>query len=152
MEIDINKKTLNAKINKWDFEADYIGEKSIKIFIYSQYYYGNKFIGFYNPENETIRPLYYNSHIDYRNGWQPTKKQFEIIKKYCNKLIKTINNKNINNYQKRKEETRQQAIEWQQDFEKQGYCWGDLIIYQQYFEDLGKKYGLLKEFHENGIC
>lgn len=57
----------------------------------------------------------------------------------------------MNKYKENKEKARQQAIEWQQDFEKQGYCWGDLIIYQQYFEDLGKKYGLLKEFKENGI-
>lgn len=57
----------------------------------------------------------------------------------------------MNKYQKGKEKTRQQAIEWQKDFEDQDYCWGDLIIYQQYFEDLGKRYGLLKEFRENGI-
>ena len=54
-------------------------------------------------------------------------------------------------YAEKKEEIRQRAIEWQQDFEKQGYCWGDLIIYQEYFEDLGRRYGLLKEFRENGI-
>lgn len=57
----------------------------------------------------------------------------------------------MNKYQKGKEKARQQAIEWQKDFENQDYCWGDLIIYRQYFEDLGKKYGLLKEFRENGI-
>lgn len=57
----------------------------------------------------------------------------------------------MKSYKERKEEIRQQAIEWQQDFENQGYCWGDLIIYQQYFEELGKRYGLLKEFKENGI-
>ncbi len=54
-------------------------------------------------------------------------------------------------YKEKKEEIRQRAIEWQKDFEKQDYCWGDLIIYQEYFEDLGKRYGLLKEFRENGI-
>lgn len=54
-------------------------------------------------------------------------------------------------YQENKEKARQQAIEWQKDFENQNYCWGDLIIYQQYFEDKARKYGLLKEFKENGI-
>ncbi len=58
----------------------------------------------------------------------------------------------MNNYIKNKEKIRHQAIEWQHDFEEQDYCWGDLIIYQQYFEEQGKKYGLLKEFRENGIC
>lgn len=58
----------------------------------------------------------------------------------------------MSNYIKNKEKIRQQAIEWQHDFEEQDYCWADLIIYQQYFEEQGKKYGLLKEFRENGIC
>ena len=57
----------------------------------------------------------------------------------------------MNKYKKYKEQTRQQAIEWQRDFENQDYCWGDLTIYHQYFEEKAKKYGLLKEFKENGI-
>ena len=57
----------------------------------------------------------------------------------------------MNKYQKYKEKARQEAIEWQRDFEAQDYCWGDLIIYQQYFEEKAKKYGLVKEFKENCI-
>ncbi len=87
MKINLNKKTLNAKLDKWNIEADYITEKSIKIFIYKDGYFGNKFVGFYNPQNEELRPLYYNDHMDYRNGWKPTKRQMEQIKKHCNKLI-----------------------------------------------------------------
>ena len=90
MKINKNKKTLNAKIDRWDFEADMIGNKSIQIFIYDSYCWGNKFIGFYNPENKTIRPLYYNSHMDYRNGWKPTKRQVQKIEKYCKKLLEAV--------------------------------------------------------------
>lgn len=57
----------------------------------------------------------------------------------------------MNKYQENKEKIKQKAIEWQNDFENQDYCWGDLTIYQQYFEEKGKRYGLLKEFKENGI-
>lgn len=57
----------------------------------------------------------------------------------------------MNKYQKYKEKARQEAIEWQRDFEEQDYCWGDLIIYQQYFEEKAKRYGLVKEFKENCI-
>ena len=89
MNINKNKKTLNAKIDRWDFEADIIG-KSIQIFIYNSYCWGNKFIGFYNPLDKTIRPLYYNSHMDYRNGWKPTERQKAKIEKYCNKLIEAV--------------------------------------------------------------
>ena len=89
MEIDINKKTINANLDKWLFEADYITKNSIKIFIYSNYYWGNKFVGYYNPQNEELRPLYYNN-IDYRNGWKPSERQIKQIKKYCNRLLKAI--------------------------------------------------------------
>ena len=58
----------------------------------------------------------------------------------------------MSKYGETKEKIRQQAIEYQEDFEKQDYCWSDLHIYQQYFEDKARKYGLVKEFRENGIC
>lgn len=55
-------------------------------------------------------------------------------------------------YQKRKNAARDKAIEWQQDFENHNYSWEELTEYQGYFEKLGKRYGLLTEFRENGIC
>lgn len=63
--------------------------------------------------------------------------------------MKTIE---INYYQKRKEEVRQEAIDWQLDFGNHNYSWGELAYYGDYFERLGKRYGLLREFRENGIC
>lgn len=91
MIIDREKRTLNATIDKWNFEADHISNNSIKIFIYSKdpSTFGNKFVGFYNPQTEDIKPLYYNSHMDYR-GKEPTNRQKEKIKKYCDKLLKNI--------------------------------------------------------------
>jgi hypothetical protein len=57
----------------------------------------------------------------------------------------------MSKYREMQEKIRQEAIECQLDFEKQDYCWGDLLIYHQYFEDKARKYGLIKEFRENGI-
>ena len=55
-------------------------------------------------------------------------------------------------YQKRKAEIRQKAIDWQTHFEKdKSISWLVLAEHQQEFERLGKRYGLLKEFKENGI-
>ena len=54
-------------------------------------------------------------------------------------------------YQNRKEEVRQEAIDWQLDFENQNYYWSDIVYWGDYFYKLGKRYGLLKEFRENGI-
>ena len=54
-------------------------------------------------------------------------------------------------YQERKEKARQKAIEWQMDFENHNYSYGEIAYFQNYFERLGKRYGLLKEFRENAI-
>lgn len=55
-------------------------------------------------------------------------------------------------YQERKEQVRQEAIEWQLDFCNHNYYWSELAEWESYFYKLGKRYGLLKEFHENAIC
>jgi hypothetical protein len=56
-----------------------------------------------------------------------------------------------NKYQIRKEEIKQEAIEWQNNFESNNYSWGELAEIQANFEKKAKKYGLSKEFKENGI-
>lgn len=54
-------------------------------------------------------------------------------------------------YQEKKAEARQLAIDWQNDFENHKYFWSELAYYTDYFTRLGKRYGLLEEFRENGI-
>ena len=55
-------------------------------------------------------------------------------------------------YNQLKEEARLEAIEWQNDFGNHNYSYGELTYFGDYFEKLGKRYGLLREFRENGIC
>lgn len=55
-------------------------------------------------------------------------------------------------YKTKKEMARQEAIDWQNDFCNHNYSYGELAEFGYYFEKLGKRYGLLKEFRENGIC
>ena len=55
-------------------------------------------------------------------------------------------------YETRKEMARQEAIDWQNDFCNHNYSYGELAEFGCHFEKLGKRYGLLKEFRENGIC
>lgn len=57
----------------------------------------------------------------------------------------------MSSYQKRKNATRQKAIEWQADFENHNYSYGELAAWASYFEQLAKRYGLTEEFKENGI-
>lgn len=54
-------------------------------------------------------------------------------------------------FQKRKEIARETAIYWQLDFDKFNYSYGELYEWQCFFEEIGKKYGLLREFRENAI-
>ena len=55
-------------------------------------------------------------------------------------------------YEAKKGRARQEAIDWQNDFCNHDYTYGELAEFGYYFEKLGKRYGLLKEFRENGIC
>jgi hypothetical protein len=57
----------------------------------------------------------------------------------------------MNRYQRNKEAAREQAIEFQMTHWDHSYSWGELAELTNHFEKLGKRYGLLKEFKENGI-
>ena len=54
-------------------------------------------------------------------------------------------------YREQKQRAREKAIEWQLDFENHNYDWLELTNWGEYFTKLGKRYGLLKEFRENGV-
>lgn len=58
----------------------------------------------------------------------------------------------MSKYYDLKARARQKAIDWQLDFNNHNYSWLELAEWGEYFYKLGKRYGLLKEFKENGIC
>ena len=58
----------------------------------------------------------------------------------------------MSTYQEMKEKVRNEAIDWQYDFPNHSYSWGEVADWAAYFERLGRRYGLLTEFRENGIC
>ena len=55
-------------------------------------------------------------------------------------------------YQQLKSEAREQAIDWQIETSEQNLSYGELAEAGEYFEKLGRRYGLLQEFRENRIC
>ena len=55
-------------------------------------------------------------------------------------------------YAEKKEQIREQAIDWQADFCNHDYSYGELAFFQDYFEKMGRRYGLLREFRKNAIC
>ena len=54
-------------------------------------------------------------------------------------------------YQKGKEKLRNQAMEWQLDFDNHKYSYLELSQWCEYFSIQAKRYRLIKEFIENGI-
>ena len=54
-------------------------------------------------------------------------------------------------YETKKEITRQEAIDWQNGL-RDNRDYEEMQEAAEYFEKLGRRYGLLKEFRENGIC
>ena len=58
---------------------------------------------------------------------------------------------NRNRYQQGKERARNAAIEWQAESSERVDSWMDLINAAEYFTKLAKRYGLRREFIENGI-
>lgn len=58
----------------------------------------------------------------------------------------------MSTYQEKKKKAREKAIEWQERLVEQSISYGELVIAQSVFEQLGRRYGLLTELRENGIC
>ena len=54
-------------------------------------------------------------------------------------------------YAERKANARQKAIDWQLEDSDYHYSYEGLSIVCDFFYKLGKRFGLLKEFRENGI-
>lgn len=57
----------------------------------------------------------------------------------------------MNKYTKLKESARARAMEWQNDFQNHNYSYGELARFNNYFNKLAQRYGLVREFRENGI-
>lgn len=55
-------------------------------------------------------------------------------------------------YAERKAKAREEAIEWSSGFADAPMSYGELLKWGEHFERIGRRYGLLREFRENGIC
>ena len=55
-------------------------------------------------------------------------------------------------YLANKKAARNEAIEWQATTAQEPMYWSEVAYWNEHFERLGRRYGLLREFHENGIC
>lgn len=56
-----------------------------------------------------------------------------------------------NLYFARKEKARKEALEWKEHLSEHDYSESEITEYQEHFRKLGRRYGLMQEFYENGI-
>lgn len=54
-------------------------------------------------------------------------------------------------YERGKENARAEAMRWQYEFANGAKDWGDVWDAWDYFEKLARRFGLVREFRENGI-
>lgn len=54
-------------------------------------------------------------------------------------------------YQQAKNKIRDLSADWQSDFGNNNYSWLELFQWQEFFNTKAKRYGLVREFRENGI-
>lgn len=54
-------------------------------------------------------------------------------------------------YQEKKNAAREEAAEWQEYIAQQSLSYEAFAVARSHFEWLGRRYGLLKEFRENGV-
>lgn len=55
-------------------------------------------------------------------------------------------------YRDKQQAARNKAIDWQSKAATKDYSYSELAEWQSYFEQLGRKYGVLREYRSNGIC
>lgn len=68
-----------------------------------------------------------------------------------NTITKKDGKKIMKKYQELKDEARNDAVIWQLEASEKNYSYSDYYMAGEYFHKIGKRYGLLKEFRENGI-
>lgn len=105
------------------------------------------FLGYYELDrNEPYFNIYYKNASGYRQWHKDT---FSPHIENIDMLDLSIQG---NNYAERKNHAEELAKRWQLDFSGLSWSYSELVVIQDYFYKIGKRYGLLKEFKENCIC
>ena len=103
------------------------------------------FVGKYEENGKEIASIYYKNKYGF-DAWH--RETFSPLIENIEVLDFKISGKT---YQERKDNARQLAIDWQYNFSGLTWSWGEITEITSYFEKIGKRYGLLREFRENAI-
>jgi len=100
------------------------------------------FIGKFELNNKVYNGLYYDYKDWYEETFSPNCENIEIL------TFKISGN----NYRERQSYLVELAKDWQLNFSYYEWSYGELAAIQNWFYENAKRYGLVKEFKENGIC
>ena len=100
------------------------------------------FIGKFELDNKVYNSLYYDYRTWYENTFSVNSSNFETLDFKISGY----------NYRERKENLEELAIEWSLHFSNLSWSYSELAEIEDWFYKNAKRYGLLKEFKENGIC
>jgi hypothetical protein len=103
------------------------------------------FIGIYTLDNKIYNYIYYKNIEGFREWHKDT---FSPNTKDIKMLDFTIKGKT---YQERKAEAIEIAKDWQNNFACYDWSYSELTTIYEYFQKVGKRYGLTKKFKENAI-
>lgn len=110
------------------------------------------FIGIYTLDNKIYNNIYFinkKQQQDLKNGFLVWDEDLLNVKTKNIKVLDfTIKG---NNYQERKAEATEIAKDWQNNFSCYDWSYSELLTIYEFFEKVGKRYGLIKEFKENAI-
>lgn len=120
----------------------YNHEEKIKKLLIIRHLLKNDIFIFNEEQLQDILDSAESSRID--EGW-------ELMDIINDKLREIRDNLKKANYQQGKERARAKAQEWQRTTAETSQSWGAVAFATNYLHKLGKRYGLIKEFKENGI-
>ena len=105
------------------------------------------FIGYYKLDNEEYFDIYYKDiygyEVWYKNTFSPN----------CEDIYLLDFKVSGKNYKERQSNLEDLAKEWQNSgLSSLDWSYGELAIITKWFRKNAKRYGLISEFKENGIC
>jgi len=100
------------------------------------------FYGSYVLDGKKHAAIYYSWPLFHRDTFSPLCEEITVIP------FETHGK----SYADRRESVYNTAVEWSNYSEAWPLSWGELQTVADWFYRMGKRYGLLTEFRENGLC
>lgn len=100
------------------------------------------FYGSYYLNGEKHAAIYFSSDLWHRDTFSPL----------CEDIVIIPFETHGKSFADRRESVRETAVEWSNYGEAWPLTWNEINHISDWFYRMGKRYGLLTEFRENGLC